>query len=232
MGFFDRHKPADSGNKTADEQSEAQMNALVERLGASIDERIKPLREGFEKLQSDWDTIKTEATKAPTTTTQATNADGTPRELTDEEKRNNATRATVSLAVQTNARLTEREVLDEINSAWTHLVPKIREYFNSTPIERKAQADYADYCRNIVDMVIGKAAKEAGLRYDGQNKTFFLEDKSTSVTREDGPLSDPALEWQQQKSDGSIKRWSVADQLRALDIDPTKFSENVKKGIV
>ena len=45
MGFFDKHKNAAADGKTAEEQSEAQMNALVDRLGASIEERIKPLRE-------------------------------------------------------------------------------------------------------------------------------------------------------------------------------------------
>ena len=231
MGFFDRHKTADT--KTAEEQSKAEMDALVDRLGASLEERIaKPLGDRIDKLQSEWEAVKTEATKTPPADTTPRNADGTPRELTDEEKNRNASQATIALAVATNARLTESEVISQIAGSWPDQVAEIRSYFANTPIQRKAQPDYAEYCGNIVDMVIGKAAKKAGFRYDRDGKTFFLEDKSTSTTPE-GPLSDPGLAWQQRDANGNIKRtWSAADQLRALDIDPKQFEENMKKGVV
>jgi len=32
-----------------------------------------------------------------------------------------------------------------------------------------------DYIRNVVNMIIGQAAVAAGMRFDGKNKTFFLE---------------------------------------------------------
>jgi hypothetical protein len=233
MGFFDRHKAAASdAGKTADEQSEAQVNALVERLGASIEERIaKPLREDINALKSEWETIKTEATRPPAAA-GPTNADGTPRELSQEEKNTLGTQAAFAQSVLTNARLTEREVLDEINSAWAHLVPEIRGYFTSTQLDRKAKPDYAEYCQNIVNMVIGKAAKVAGLRYDQGNKTFFLEDKSASGgDHEPGPLSDPSLTWRQETASGT-RVWTPEEQLRKLDIDPAKFAESVKKGVV
>jgi hypothetical protein len=227
MAFFKR---GSDDAKTA-EQSEAEMNALVERFGASIDERIKPLREGFDALKTDWETIKAEATKPPAPA-GPTNADGTPRELTEDEKRNNITRASVELSVQTSARLTEREVLDSLPADFADLIPDIRALFNNTPIQRKAQSDYADYCNNCADVVIAKHARKAGLRFNRESKTFFLEDKSTSETRDDGVLSDPDLVWNQQKSNGEIKRWSVADQLRVLDIDPKELADNMKKGVV
>jgi len=230
MGWFDKHKPAEG--KNAAEQSEAEMNALVERLGTSLEERIgKPLRDDLTALKTEWETIKAEATRPPAPT-GPTNADGTPRELTDEEKNRQRGDATVALAVATNARLTEREVLDALPADFDDLIPEIRAHFNNTPIQRKAQPDYADYCRNCADVVIAKAARKAGLRSSDGGKTFFLEDKSTSTSREDGVLSDPALVWNQTKADGSVKAWSPEEQLRKLDIDPAKFSESVKKGVV
>jgi hypothetical protein len=232
MGFFEKHKPAADG-KTAEEQSEAQMTALVERLGASLEERIaKPLREDLTALKTEWETIKAEATKPPAAA-GPTDESGKPRELTDEEKRNNATRATITLAVTTNARLTEREIIDELPADWSHLTPDIRALFANTPIERKAQPDYADYCRNCADLVIAKAARKAGLRYDQGNKTFFLEDKSAAgASGQDSPLSDPSLVWNQTKGDGSVKRWTAEEQLRKLGIDPKEFAANVEKGVV
>ena len=37
------------------------------------------------------------------------------------------------------------------------------------------------YIRNVVNMVIGRAAKEAGMRFDGTRKTFFLEGANGSA---------------------------------------------------
>lgn len=214
--------------KSEEDQSKAEADALIERLGATIDERLKPLREDVTAMKSRWEDIEREATKA----LPETNADGTPKLPTEEEKAKNAAQATVALAVTTNARLTESEVLSELPKDWSHLIPEIRKYFTDTPIQRKAQADYADYCRNCADLVIAKAARSAGLRFNQENKSFFLEDKSTTQTREEGPLSEPGLEWDQVKPDGSHKRWSVADQCRSLGIDPKELAENMKRGVV
>jgi hypothetical protein len=229
MGWFDKHKP--DATKTPEEQSKADMDALVDRFSAAVDERVKPLRETVEKLQTDWDTIKTEATKPPAADTTPRNADGTPRELTPEEKQRNTQQATLGVAILTNARLTEREVLDELSADWTHLIPEIRGIFANTPMEQKGRGDYAQYCRNCVDLVIAREARKSGLRYNRENQTFFLEDKSTSSTREDGVLSDPSLSWRQETSSGT-RVWTPEEQLRKLGIDPKEFSESVKKGVV
>jgi hypothetical protein len=209
-------------------ESKTDIDALVERLGASIDERIKPLRDDFNSLKTDWETIKAEASKP----TARTNEDGSPVQPTEEERAKNERRAAIGIAIQANARMTESEVLAELGEQWGHLAPTLRDYFAQTPLDRKALPDYPQYCRNVLNMEIGKAARAAGLRYDGQNKSFFLEDKSTSATREEGPLSDPSLIWHQQKPDGTVKTWSVADQLAVLKIDPKELAENMKKGIV
>jgi hypothetical protein len=229
MGWFDKHKPAEG--KTAEEQSKAEMDELLNKFTAAVDERVKPLQDGFSALKSDWEAIKTEATKPPTVDNRPKNPDGTPRDLTDDEKRNNATLAGVQLSVQTNARLTEREVIDELQDDWKHLIPEIRGIFASTPIEQKARTDYAQYCRNCVDLVIAREARKSGLRYNRENQTFFLEDKSTSSTREDGVLSDPALAWRQETPNG-VRVMSAQEQLEKLGIDPAKFAESVKKGVV
>jgi hypothetical protein len=229
MGWFDKHKP--DATKTPEEQSKAEMDALLERFTAVVDERVKPLSDGLTALKSDWDGIKAEAGKTPPPDNRPKNADGTPRELTDEEKSRQRGDATVALAIATNARLTEREVLDALPADWQHLVPEIRAFFNDTPIQRKAQADYAEYCNNCADLVIAKAARKAGLRYNRESQSFFLEDKSTSSTQEDGVLSDPSLAWRQETANGT-RVMSAAEQLRKLGIDPKEFEESVKKGVV
>lgn len=229
MGWFDKHKPAEG--KTAEEQSKAEMDALVDRFSAAVDERVKPLQEGFSALKTDWETIKAEATRPPAADTTPRNADGTPRDLTPEEKQRNTQQATLGVAILTNARLTEREVIDELSADWAHLIPEIRGLFANTPIETKAKPDYAQYCRNCADLVIAREARKSGLRYNRESQSFFLEDKSTSSTREDGVLSDPALAWRQETPNG-VRVMSAAEQLQKLGIDPDKFAESVKKGVV
>jgi len=228
MGWFDKHKQPDG--KTPEEQSKAEMDALVERFGAAVDERMKPLRDELSGLKTEWEGIKAEATKPPERK-GPTNEDGTPRELTAEEKQHNATQASLAVAIQTNARLTESECISSIPSQWSHLIPKVKEWFASVDFPTKAKPDYAAVCDNIVNILIAREVKTSGLRRDS-NGTFFLEDKGTGTTEQEGPLSDPSLVWHQTKPDGSVKTWSVAEQMRALDIDPKKFSENVKKGLV
>src|SRR6267142_4500689 len=158
-----------------DDQSKAEMDELVTKLGASFDERIKPLKEGFEACKSEWDGIKAAATKEPDTKE-------TPlEELTDEQKAARDRTALLTHSVQTNARITEGEVLSEISANWAHLIPEIKGYFANTPVQRKAMADYAEFCRNIKDMVVGKAAQKAGLRYDNKGSQYWLEDSSAKI---------------------------------------------------
>lgn len=221
--FTKKEEPVE---KKDGEQGKADMDALVEKLGASIETRFfKPLSDKVEAMQSKWADLEKVASTP-------TNADGTPIQPTDEEKAKGERQAAIGIAVQANARMTENEVLQSVSADFPDHVAKIRSHFANTPIQRKALPDYPIYCENIVNMVLGQAARENGMRYSKQNSSFFLEDKSTSATREEGPLSDPNLEWNQVKGDGSIKHWTVADQLRALQIDPKELAENMKRGVV
>jgi len=209
-----------------DDQSKAEMDELVTKLGASFDERIKPLKEGFEALKSEWDGIKAAAEKE---TPPNNNGGGGTEELTDEQKAQRDRKALLVLAVQTNARITEGEVLSEISAQWAHLIPEIKGYFASTPVERKAQPDYAEFCRNIKDMVVGKAAQKAGLRFDGKSQRFFLEDASAKIGGAESPLNDPDLSW---TDPNTLKTISASETLARLGIKPEEFVENQKKGLV
>jgi hypothetical protein len=212
-----------NGEKKPDEQNKAEIDALVERLGASFEEKIKPLRDEFGALKTEWDGIKAAATPKPDPNV---NADGT--ELTDEQKAARARNATIAIAVTANARLTESEVISELAAKWGKFIPKIKEYFANTPIERKAQPDYPEYCRNIAKMVIGDAAISSGLSY-GQDNKFFLEDSVTRTGDPDSPLNDSDLTWTDPRSG---KVYTAGQQLAKLGIDAKEFSENLRKGLV
>ena len=76
--------------------------------------------------------------------------------------------------------------------------------------------------------MIAREARKAGLRYNGESKTFFLEDKSSGSSREENPLTDPSLSWQ--KPDGKVV--TGLETLAALGIDPKEFAESQKKDVV
>jgi hypothetical protein len=218
-------KKTDEPEKKDGEQSKSEVDQLVEKLGVSFEERLKPLREGFESLKTEWDGIKAAAAKEP----EPNNNGGGGDELTEEQKAAKDRTALLALTVQTNARITESEIISEISANWSHLIPEIRSYFQSTPIQRKAQADYAEFCRNIKDMVVGKAAQKAGLRFDGKNQRFFLEDASAKTGGAESPLNDPDLGWTDPNTGKSI---SASEQLAKLGIKPEEFVESQKRGIV
>jgi len=212
-----------------DDQTKSEVDQLVEKLGASFDakltERLDPLQKGFTELKGEWDGIKAAATEKP----DPNNNGGGGEELTDEQKAARDRKSLLILSVQTNARITEGEVLSEISANWAHLIPEIKSYFASTPVQRKAMADYAEFCRNIKDMVVGKAAQKAGLRFDGKNQRFFLEDASAKTGGAESPLNDPDLSWTDPNTGKSI---TASETLARLGIKPEEFVENQKKGLV
>ena len=133
--------------------------------------------------------------------------------------------------VQGNARWTERDAIDSIHPDFKHLIPQVREVFaEKTPISRKAQGDYAEYCSNVVKLVIGQEAMKAGLRRK-ESGEFFLEDRSAGSGTPDSMLNDPSLTWKQETANG-VREMSAQEQLRKLGIDPKKFEESAKKGLV
>lgn len=217
----------DETNQGGNEQSKAEIDALVERLGVSfeakLEEKFKPMLAEVTALKTEWDGIKTAANPPANPNV---NADGT--ELTDEQKANRARNATIAIAVTANARITESEVLSDAAKKFGPFVPKMKEFFANTPIERKAQPDYPEYCRNIVKMVVGEAALSGGLSY-GQDNKFFLEDTVTRTGDPDSPLNDSDLTWTDPRSG---KVYTAGQQLSKLGIDPKEFSENVRKGLV
>jgi len=217
-----------------DDQTKSEVDQLVEKLGASFDakltERLDPLQKGFTELKGEWDGIKAAATEKPDTNNNGGAGGGaTDETLTDEQKAAKDRRALLILSVQTNARITESEIISEVSGQWAHLVPEMKEFFAHTPVERKAMPDYAVFCRNIKDMVVGKAAQKAGLRFDGKNQRFFLEDATAKTGGADSPLADPDLNWTDPNTGKTI---SASETLARLGIKPEEFVENQKKGLV
>lgn len=228
MGMLDRFKKTPEGS---DDQSKAEMDAMFERFGTMVDERLKPVTEKVSTLAGEWETIKAEATKTAPPDTRPRDEHGNVRELTADEKQRNLNIALAEQNVQNAARFIERDVLDTLPTDFKDLKPQIAQMFRDTPVARKAQPDYAEYCQNCADLAIAREARKGGLRRNPDTREFFLEDKSSGSSEPDSILNDPSLVWHYDSPSGP-RSMTAAEQLRKLHIDPKTFEDSVKKGLV
>jgi len=223
MGMLDRFKKNPDGGE---DQSKAEMDAMFAKFGEIIDERLKPVNEKVSALSTDWEAVKTEATKPPVVDTRPRDEHGNVRDLTPEERQRNLNIALAEQNVQNSARFIERDTIASLHQDWKHLAPQIEEMFRNTEVSRKAKGDYAEYCQNCAELVIGREAKKAGLRRR-DNGEFFLEDKSGGSSTPDSILNNRELDW-----DNNGRVMTAHEQLRKLGIDPKKFEEAAKHGAV
>jgi hypothetical protein len=221
------NKKAADGTPKPDEQSKSEVDQLVERLttslDAKLDERLKPVTQRVETLATEWNGIKEAANKPEPEKRE-------PADITTDPERwkQEALGPLQVQVVLANARITEKEVLDSLGQRWKHLLPQVQAMLDGTPWQRKALPDYKDYVKNVLDVAIGKAARENGLRYDDQNQKFFLED-ANSKTEQGDEIFDASTTWIDPRSGRTL---TAAQQLAKLGIDPKEYAESVKKGVV
>jgi hypothetical protein len=220
MGWLKRPE-----EKKDEGQSKAEADALIDRLGTSLEERFAKKFESVDKLLSKWETAEAEATKQVNDeAAKAAEANATP-----EEKAATKERALFLLNVQTNARLTEAECIAEAAGRWPQIIPELKKVFASIQVERKAAADYPGQCRNVVSMLVGREAEKAGGRFDTNSNKFFLEDSVARTGGDDSPFNDPELTWVDDRNPNKPPL-TASDQLAKLRIDPETFAKFVKQG--
>lgn len=204
-------------------QSKAEADALIERIGTSLEERFKPKFEAVDTLLTKWNKMEEEATRTVTEETRRTEEES----LTPEQKAANREKALFLMTVQANARITESECIAEVSGRWPQLIPELKDTFAKIPVERKTAADYPGQCRNVVNLLVGREAQKNGLRYDSNNSKFFLEDASAKTGGSDSPFSDPDLTWTDERTGKTL---TASQQLEKLRIDPEKFAKFLKQG--
>lgn len=209
----------DEEKQAAEAQSKAEMDALVERLGSSVEQRfsskleeaIKPIRERVESFEANLRAPRQKEDPAE------------PADPTLDPERWKAENLG-PLALQNvllAARLTENEVLARVEPGWQHLIPEIKKYLEATPPVRKAEKDYPDYVQNCVDLAIGRAAKAAGVKYNSKDQRVFIESGSNGTNGIESVFSDD-MYWVDRRG----RRMSGEEQLSRLGIDPKEFSKS------
>ena len=208
--------------KQREEQDQKTSDEFFAKIGETIDSRLKPISEKVDSMETRWKGLEKDAADD-----ERRRADG---ELTDEQKlARERVQQTVAI-IQTNARITENQVLADIRERFPEFEARVKEIYAGTPVERKAQPDYEVYCRNVVNMLVGKAALDGGLKYDQGNKKFFLEDaQGRNAEGDTYPFLESDMTWQNPRN-GQVL--TGRQQLEKLGIKPEEFAKSIKEGIV
>lgn len=153
---------------------------IAESVGAAVTEAFKPITA---KL-NEFDTRLAEATKKPEPRQQTPEHPETPSVL-DNEDLAFATRLTPFLLRQyeVEAKMARNEIKSEYvakgwGDVWAANEAEISAVLDGSPVvggDGKPVRGNLSYIRNVVDMVIGRAAQKAGLKFGGKDRGFFVE---------------------------------------------------------
>ena len=148
-----------------------------------ISESLAPFAQRFDKLQQDIDEIR--KPKEPVRKVEPAERISV---LDDEDAAFNQRmtpilQSQLELEARINVRDVKQEYIDAgFGAIWSQNEAEITKTLEGTALVqadgqggvKKLRGD-AQYIRNVADMIIGRAARAGGVRFDGTKKTFFLE---------------------------------------------------------
>jgi len=227
INFWSKKPPEGETEEQRKVREEKEEQEFLSKIGLAVEAKMKPLSEKVDSWDKRWETLERAATET------GDGGGGEDPDATEEEKREKARRIEngklLAATILTNARVTEKEVLDEIKDKFPEFIPQVKEIFANTAVERKGMADYAVYCRNVISMIIGKAAMNGGLRYNEGTKTFFLEDQGGAGEADQHDFLAPDMTWSDPRSGKTL---TGRQQLAKLGISAEDFAKSVKSGVV
>ena len=148
-----------------------------------LSESLAPFAQKFDRLQQDIDSIKNPP--APIRKAEPTEKISV---LDDEDGAFNQRmtpilQSQLELEARINVRDVKQEYIDAgFGAIWFQNETAINDTLNGTAlVQQDGQGGFkklrgdAQYIRNVADMIIGRAARAGGVRFDGNKKTFFLE---------------------------------------------------------
>jgi hypothetical protein len=160
-----------------------------------IAESLSPLTDGISKLNARLDTIEQATKPKPKPETPPEQVS-----VLDDENLAFAQRITPLMLrqLELEARIVRNDIKGEYASAgyaelWAQFEKDINSTLDNTPVvtsEGKPFRGDPQYIRNLVDMVMGRAARAAGMKFDGKGKGFFLETGGSGAEGSHVPVED------------------------------------------
>lgn len=193
MAWLEKKKEEPPAEKQATD-----IDALIAKLTEAIDAKLSPVNAAIQDVNKRFDSLETaarESAKPPVERRE-------PTSVLDDEGRAFAERLG-PLAYQNAvlaARLTESEIIGEMKEqGFGKLIPAVRTMLEQTPIERKAKEDYPAYVRNCMKLAFANEAMTKGVRFNGENDTFYLESGTTPGAETGNRTFDSSMNWVDQK---------------------------------
>lgn len=215
----------DARKKAAEEQSKAQADDLIAKLGTALDAKLKPFNDKLAEFDGRFQKLESNTAKPET---KSGDDDAIPSVMENEDAAFAKRLGPVVInQIKLQARLIETEAMNDLSSrGFGQYAADVRGYLDKTPLETKAKNDYDGYCRNVVTMVIGQKALSKGLKLDDKQE-FFIEDasgnSSKGATHELSSLVADAADGRIEVVKGQGPE-AVESFLRdKLKIDPEKF---------
>lgn len=207
MGWFEDKKEEVNSAEVKDgdkDKSTATATTETRSVAEIIAESLKPLSDGFSSLSQRLDEIQQNTVKRP-----EPRQPEEPTSVLDNENVAFAQRLTPIMLrqLEVEARLVRADIQREYNRAgfgdmWDQFEKQINAVLEGTPVvngEGKTLRGDPQYIRNVVDMVLGRAAREAGMRFDGKSKGFFLETTGGDAANHRSQPEDDGLSNDQRK---------------------------------
>jgi hypothetical protein len=175
-----------------------------------IAEALQPLSQQLAQMRDKLDLIEQNSVKKPDPVQQ--------REVTsvlDNEDMAFSQRLTpvVMRQLELEARVVKNDIKREYADAgfgdmWREYEKQINESLDAAPLvtaDGQPLRGNPNYIRNVVDMVFGRAAREKGMRFDGKNKSFFLESAGSGGGGQQTPVDDGFSESQRK----ALNKWGI-----------------------
>jgi len=164
-------------------------------IAEQIADALKPVTEGFTAMRGDIDALKVRTTPKE--------VKEVPSVVDDEDGAFNA-RLTPIMAktLELEAKDAKRDVEQEYKNLgfgdlWEENRKDIDKFLSEAPLITQDREGHPvplrgnpEYIRNVADMMFGRAAKKSGIKFDGKDKRFFLEDTTgdgTVIVRREKP---------------------------------------------
>lgn len=164
----------------------------AELIAESLGPLLNPLKEQLEAQARRFDAIE-ERMKPKESPPKE---EGAPVSVLDDENVAFAQRLTPLMArqLELEARVVKSDIKNEyiaagLGETWRQFEKDINQIVDNTALvtaDGKPYRGDPQYIRNVVDMIFGRAARTAGMRFDGKNKNFFLESAGGSSENNGG----------------------------------------------
>ena len=188
--------PEEGGEKKTVEKTPAELFA------ESITSALKPVLDKLGEQDKRFETLEAQTKPREQPHREPTE----PISVLDDENAAFAQRMTPLLArqLELESRIVRSEIKTEYDKAgygdlWNQFEAEINTVLDSAPLvtnDGKPFRGDPQYVRNVVDMVLGRAARTAGMRFDGKTKGFFLEPAGGSVDASRSTVGDGMTEGQ------------------------------------